>query len=91
MPSFDLLKRLYWDSTFQLLAATWPPTMRAMLHMWDDIYWQLFSAMRSDIDDLVRVHSGDPKLKMYYVDIDREYPNPSNQELRPAVVDRTGS
>jgi hypothetical protein len=91
IPSFDLLKRLYWDRTFQLSAATWPPTMRAVLHMWDDIYWQLFSAVASDIDELVRVHSADPKLRMYYVDIDREYPDPSNEELRPVVAGSSGS
>jgi hypothetical protein len=60
--------------------------MRAVLHMWDDIYWQLFSVNRSDIDLLVRAHIGDPKLEMYFVDFDREYPDPSNQKLPLATL-----
>jgi hypothetical protein len=57
--------------------------MRAVLHMWDDIYWQLFSTVRSDIDFLIQVHADDPRLDLYYVDFDKEYPDPSNEELQP--------
>ena len=85
-PSFDLLKRLYWGRDFRLTSETWPGQMRAVLHMWDDIYWQLFTTERADIDALLRVHVGDPKLKMYFVDFDREYPDPSNQELQLATI-----
>lgn len=83
-PPFDVLKRLYWGRDFHLTSESWPGEMRAVLHMWDDIYWQLFTTERSDLDALVRAHAGDPKLKLYYVDLDREYPDPSNQELQPA-------
>lgn len=83
--SFDLLKRLYWDQSFRLNADTWPTEMRAVLHMWDDIYWQLFSTVRSDIDFLIQAHAGDPKLDMYYVDFDKEYPDPSNEPLQPVA------
>jgi hypothetical protein len=85
-PSFELLKRLYWGRDFQLTSETWPVQMRAFLHMWDDIYWQIFTTEYSDIDALLRLHAGDTKLKMYYVDLDREYPDPSNQELQLAIV-----
>lgn len=85
-PSFDLLKRLYWGRDFRLTSETWPSQMRAVLHMWDDIYWQLFTTDRAHLDALLRVHAGDPKLKMYFVDIYREYPNPSNQELQLATI-----
>ena len=85
IPSFDLLRQLHWDRTFRLSSATWPSGMRAVLHMWDDLYWQLFSVAASDVDELARVHSGDPKLKLYYVDLDREYPEPSNEALRPVT------
>jgi hypothetical protein len=54
--------------------------------MWDDIYWQLFTTERSDLDALMRAHTGDPKLEMYFVDLDREYPDPSNQQLQLATV-----
>jgi len=54
--------------------------------MWDDIYWQLFTTEYSDVEMLIRSHDGDPRLKMYFVDIDREYPDPSNEELRPATL-----
>jgi hypothetical protein len=84
-PTFELLKRLYWDRDFCLTSESWPSEMRAVLHMWDDIYWQLFTTDRSDIDALLKVHTGDPKLKLYYVDFDKEYPDPSNQELQPAA------
>ena len=83
--SFNDLKRLYWDSTFQLTSDTWPAEMRAVLHMWDDIYWQLFSTERSDIDFLIQAHAGDPNLGLYYVEFDKEYPNPSNTPLQPVT------
>jgi hypothetical protein len=54
--------------------------------MYDDIYWQLFSTERSDLDALLRAHAGDPKLKMYFVDFDREYPKPSDQDLQLATL-----
>lgn len=81
-PTFDLLKTL----DFSLTSESWPQHMRAVLHMWDGIYWQLFTTERSDIDNLLRVHAGDPKLKMYFVDFDHEYPDPSNQELELATL-----
>ena len=82
---FERLKRLYWDPAFHLTTQTWPEEVRAVLHMWDDVYWQLFSTERSDVDLLVRAHADDPRLSMYYVDFDREYPDPSNQPLTPAA------
>jgi hypothetical protein len=83
-PSFRLLKRL-WSRDFRLTSGTWPKQMRAVLHMWDDIYWQLFTTDPADLDILIRAHSKDPKLRMYFVDLDREYPDPSSEELQPAV------
>ncbi len=80
---FNLLKCLYWDQTFRLTSDTWPSEMRAVLNMWDDIYWELFSTVRSDIDFIIQFHAGDPRLNMFYVDFDKEYPDPSNEELRP--------
>ncbi len=84
-PGFSLLKQLYWSRDFRLTSDTWPKEMRAVLHMWDDMYWQLFTIDPADLALLIRVHSGDPKLKMYFVDLDREYPDPSNGELQPAA------
>jgi hypothetical protein len=84
--AFDLLKRLYWSRDFRLTSESWPSQMRAVLHMWDDVYWQLFTTERLDVDALLRVHIGDPKLKMYFVDFDREYPDPSDQELQLATL-----
>ncbi|HEX8237899.1 MAG TPA: hypothetical protein VF600_18305 [Abditibacteriaceae bacterium] len=86
VPSFDDLKRVYWEQDFSLSSVSWPSGMRALLHMWDDIYWQLFSTERSDIDFLVQTHAGDPRLEMYYVDFDKEYPDPSNQPLEPVIT-----
>lgn len=85
-PPFDLARRLYWDQEFRLASANWPDRMRAVLHMWDDIYWQIFTTIRSDINALIRAHGDDPKLKLYLVDFDREYPDPSNQVLLPATL-----
>ena len=82
-PDFKLVRRLYHDD---LISATWPGHMRALLHMWDDIYWQLFTTERSDLDFLIRAHAGDTRLKMYYVDFDREFPDPSNLELKVAAL-----
>jgi hypothetical protein len=85
-PTFDLLKRLFWDRDFRLTSDTWPDEMRALLHMWDDIYWQFFTTEESDLNMIIRAHSGDPKLKLYFVDLDLEYPNPSNQKLQVAAL-----
>jgi hypothetical protein len=85
-PSFDLLKRLYWSRDFHLTSATWPSDMRAVLHMWDDIYWQIFTTEPADLESLIRAHTGDPRLKMYWVNFDREYPDPSNQTLQIATL-----
>jgi hypothetical protein len=84
-PTFELLKRLYWDHEFRLTSETWPCELTSVLHMWDDIYWQIFTTERTDLDVLLRAHCGDPMLKIYCVDFDREYPDPSNKELLPAT------
>jgi hypothetical protein len=85
-PSFDLLERFYRDNDFILTSENWPSELRAILHMWDDIYWQMFTTVRSDLDVLIRSHIDDSKLKLYSVEFDREYPDPSNQKLLPATL-----
>ena len=85
-PSFSLAGDLYWDRQFRLTCDTWPSRLRALLQMWDGVYWQLFTTERSDIDTLIRAHQTDPISKMFFVDLDREYPDPSNTELRPATL-----
>lgn len=83
---FSDLDSLYWKKNFQLTSETWPPFLRGVLHMWDDIYWQLFSTERSDIDFLIQSHASDANLAMYYVDFDKEYPDPSNERLKPVIT-----
>lgn len=58
------------------------PEMAAVLHLWDDMYWQFFSTERSEIDLLIQAHAGDPALDLHHVDFDQEYPHPSNRPLR---------
>ena len=82
---FELLTRLYYGRDFRLTSETWPAQMRALLQMWDGVYWQMFTTERSDVDAVIRAHARDPKVKMYVVDLEREYPDPSNQELELAV------
>lgn len=84
-PPFNILKDLFWGRDYKLTSESWPATMRAVLHMWDDIYWQIFTTQQADIDVLLRTHADDPKLEMYFVDLDREFPDPSNQKLQPAT------
>jgi len=84
-PSFDLLNRLYWNRSFVLNSESWPTGMRSILHNWDDMFCQLFSVDKEDIDSLVSSHLSDPKLKIFFVEFDVEYPNPSNKELTPAA------
>jgi hypothetical protein len=86
-PSVEL-KRLCWRRDVRLTSQNWPGELRAVMHMWDDIYWQFFTTDRSDLDILINKHAGDPKLEMYLVDFDREYPDPSNGELQPAKPQR---
>ena len=74
-PPFAELKRLFWGGP-PLTSGTWPDQMRALIHMWDDIYWQLFTTERSDVDLLVQAHQVDPKLKLYFADLDLNYPDP---------------
>jgi len=49
------------------------------------MFWQLFSVDQRDIDSLVSSHLSNPKLKMFFVEFDSEYPNPTNKELTPAA------
>jgi hypothetical protein len=85
IPPFDALTRLFWGGS-RLTSDTWPSHMRALLHMWDDIYWQLFTTEPSDLDLLIQAHRGDAKLKMYFVDLDLEYPEPSGRMLQSATA-----
>jgi hypothetical protein len=85
VPTFELLTRLYYGRDFRLTSETWPVQMRALLQMWDGVYWQMFTTEQTDVDTVIRTHAGDPKFKMYVVDLEREYPDPSNQELEVAV------
>lgn len=85
-PSFELLTRLYYGRDFRLTPETWPATIRAVLQMGDGVYWQMFTTERSDVNAVIRTHEGDPKLKMYVVDLEREYPDPNNQELEIAAL-----
>ena len=55
-----------------------------MLHMWDDVYWQLFTTVRTDVVGLLTAHSAGPPLGIYFVDLEKEYPDPSNLPLQPA-------
>jgi hypothetical protein len=82
-PKIEVARDLFWSQTFRLTTRTWPREMRSLLHCWDDIYWQFFSTDRADIDLLIEAHAGDPMLDLYFSDLDREYPNPSNQKLVP--------
>lgn len=84
-PSFELLTRLYYGRDFRLTPETWPIRMRALLQMWDGAYWQMFTTERADVDAVTRAHASDPKFKLYRVDLEREYPDPSNQELEIAL------
>jgi hypothetical protein len=88
IPSFPLLTRLYYSRTFRLTSGTWPKNMRALLQLWDGVYWQMFTTEPSDVKALIKAHAGDPRLEMFHVDLEHEYPDPSNQELDDAR--RTG-
>ena len=81
-PGFDVLYELFQNLT----SATWPARMKALVHMWDDAYWQFFSPDPSEIEFLIQAHARQKrKLEMYYVDFDREYPDPSNEDLKPVL------
>jgi hypothetical protein len=79
-PGFEVLYEIYQNLTTE----TWPARMKALVHMWDDVYWQFFSPDSADMEFLIQAHAKkNPKLEMYFVDFDREYPDPSNEELKP--------
>lgn len=83
-PSFELLETLS-SREFSLTPFSWPNELRAVLHNWDDMYWQVFTNEPSDIECLVRYHFDNPRLKMFLVDMDLEFPSPSNRELQPVI------
>lgn len=83
-PPFELLTQLYYGRKFRLTSKTWPKKMRAVLHMWDGVYWQIFTTERLDVDAVINAHAGDLNLKMFVVDLEREYPDPSNEPLEVA-------
>lgn len=86
-PDHDLARRVYWDHQAPLSSANWPAELRAIIHNWDDIYWQIFSTDPSDIATLIRAHAHDARLKLFRVELDREYPDPSNRPLDAASLD----
>ena len=85
VPSPQSRKRL--DSPhFKLKPSKWPKELRAVIHMWDDIYWQLFTPDPSYIHTLISRHSNDPLLKAYHVDLNDDFPEPGDKKLRPVCV-----
>lgn len=83
-PPFELLTQLCYSRKFRLTPKTWPKRMRALLHMWDGVYWQIFTTERSDVDAVIRAHEGKTDFKMFVVDLEREYPDPSDEPLETA-------
>jgi len=82
-PRFDLLRQLFWSPDFRFTRATWPFGVNFLLHEWDGgVYRQMFSAHAADLQVLIDAHRNDTRLEMYQVDLDREYPKPSNQQLQ---------
>jgi hypothetical protein len=84
-PQFHHVKELVWSRSFHLSEGNWPKGMTSLVHLWDDIYWQFFTTNPADIDVLIQAHREDPRLHMYFVDIDAEYPDPSNKPLTPVL------
>ena len=82
-PTFKLLKRLYWDHEFRLTSENWPGELTSVLHMWDDIYWQILPRRKPTSTSCFAFRG--PMLKIYWVEFDRKYPDPSNEELLPAT------
>lgn len=78
--------RLFRPNGLRSISGHWRPNQQAIIHCWDDIYWQMFTTDRSAINELIRIHDGDAKLKLYAVDFAHEFPEPSNRELQPAKI-----
>jgi len=85
VPSPQCRKRLD-SAAFRLRPSKWPKELRAVIQMWDDIYWQLFTPVESYIETLISSHSNDPLLKAYHVDLTDEFPEPGDKKLRPVCV-----
>jgi len=81
IPDTELLRKFYWDETYMLSSANWPPPLRAVLHLYDDVYWELYSSLEADLQNFIRVHRDNPRLRLYHVELDAEYPTPSNKPL----------
>ena len=80
-PSFDTVDELFRGSDEAIRSGAWPDEMRALMYMWDDIYWEYYTREPSDIDRLLLAHQDDRNLKLYRVDIGEDYPNPREVEL----------
>ncbi|MDJ0847384.1 MAG: hypothetical protein QNK04_03280 [Myxococcota bacterium] len=83
-PSSDTLHQLFRGSDAEIRSGAWPDPMRALIHMWDDIYWEYYSREPSDIDRLLLAHQDDRNLTLHGVDIREDYPNPRDVELPAA-------
>jgi hypothetical protein len=88
MPDEKMVSKLFWDNEFKLTSRTWPTELLSFIHMWDDVFWQYFSRDKSEIDLLIEEHLKRKKMRMFHVDLNREYPDPSADELKEITNDQ---
>lgn len=55
-----------------------------IVHNFDGVYWELFPADAEELEILLTTHRGNKALKMFWVDIAKDYPTPANRSLAEA-------
>lgn len=63
----------------------WPLHTHSIIHMWDDVYWELFTRSKAVARSFAKYHASTGKSDVYKVDFARDYPNPTNDRLEPIL------
>lgn len=73
-PEGSLTQSLFRSLHFKLSSANWPDSLLLAIHMWEDVYWQIFAPEGNVLNDMVKGLSvqGDC-FEIYETNLENEY------------------
>ena len=69
------------DIYHSLNTRTWPSWLVAVIHMWDDSYWEFYSREKALVDGFFELHRLNQSLDLFRVELDLDFPDPRNTTL----------
>jgi hypothetical protein len=80
---FGLIGKHYYQGKETLKNGVWPRNFHTVIQCYDGMFWQVFSRDETVITVLKEHHRLDPQLVMYYVCMEDEFPEPSDEMPTP--------